>query len=132
MKGLHAAINLRKLYQQLGYKSCRVPFDYSAVLEQIQVPLLSGESRTMTVIIYQKKQDGSRKPRANRAYVLCPTCGEEMPAGRLHLHEGNAECLRRASRLEERCQQLEEAGWKPEDAYDPAPYVWTPEVKEAI
>lgn len=99
-KNWNETIHMSKLYKQLGFIAHKIPADHSAVHEDYSVPLRSGESRTLTISI-EAQNRSTTKNRPHRIFVLCPSCGANLPAGRLQQHEGSKVCQRTEKQLAE-------------------------------
>lgn len=85
-------VDVRKLRLHLFPKG-KIPLDYEDQWEHVKLPMngwpRNEEATVITVVICEKsKSDGSRGMKGMRLYVICPECGKQISAGRLHQHMG--------------------------------------------
>lgn len=92
-------------YRQLGFLGDRIPKEYEASLEMVEIPFgfdphdpsEPADRRVFDVRII-KATPGKKRA---RVLVGCPQCGEWIPLGRIHQHEGSGVCRRKAAEFDE-------------------------------
>lgn len=84
---------------KIGYPNGKLPTTLHKTFPDVPLTL-GAETVTADVTIYPSRSPMLREARKpHRVYVVCPNCGNEVPAGRLHQHAGTNSCWRMKAEL---------------------------------